>query len=72
MYAIFTHDGLDQVVETKALARREADDLDAMGCAVWCYQLPEGFDIEGWADDNQGKRPTRKIGARLVITRLGE
>jgi hypothetical protein len=72
MYGIFTLDGLDQIVETKALARKEANDLNSLGCQVWCYQFPQGFDIEGWAEDNYGKRPTRKIGARLVITRLGE
>lgn len=71
MYALFTLDGLDQVVETKALARREANDLDSMGCEVWAYSIPEGFDIEAWADANPGKRPTRKTGARLEITRLG-
>lgn len=72
MFALFTLDGLDQIVETKALARREANDLDALGREVWVYQYPEGFDMESWADDNHGKRPTRKVGARLVITRLGE
>lgn len=72
MFALFTYDGLDQIVETKTLARKEANDLNAMGCAVWVYQYPADFDMEGWADNNHGKRPTRKIGARLVITRLGE
>ena len=41
MFAIFTDDGLDQVVETKALANREAKDLRAMGCKV---RIVEGAD----------------------------
>lgn len=69
MYGIFTEDGLDQVVETKELARKEATDLGKLGCRVWAFKLPEGFDVEAWADDNPGKRPTRKTGCRLEITR---
>lgn len=34
MFAILTEDGLDQVVETKAIANREAKDLRAMRCTV--------------------------------------
>lgn len=69
MYAIFTLDGLDQIVETKAIARREARDLAKLGCGkVWAYFIPAGFDIEAWADANPGKRPTRSTGARLGIT----
>lgn len=34
LYAIITEDGLDQVCETIADARREAKDLRALGCTV--------------------------------------
>lgn len=32
LWAVFTDDGLDQIVETEALAKREAKDLREMGC----------------------------------------
>lgn len=41
MFALFTDDGLDQIVETRALANREAKDLRAMGCKV---RIVEGDD----------------------------
>ena len=71
MYAIFTEDGLDQVVETKAIARREATDLGDMGCKVWVYSYPASFDMEAWADETKGsgKRPSKRHGAKLEITR---
>lgn len=34
VYAVFTEDGLDQIVETKAIAEREQRDLRKMGCTV--------------------------------------
>lgn len=73
MYAIFTLDGLDQVVETKAQARREASDLEKLGCGkVWAYHIPADFDVEQWADENPGKRPSKRHGAKLEITRGGD
>jgi hypothetical protein len=70
MYAIFTLDGLDQLVETKEQARREASDLAKLGCDVWAYSVPADFDVELWADANPDKRPTRATGCRLQITRI--
>ena len=46
MYAIFTDDGLDQIVETRSLANREAKDLRAMGIAVRIVEGEESvFDL---------------------------
>lgn len=61
MYAIFTEDGLDQVVETAAIMRRECQDLAAMGCDVWFYEVAPNVNIELWADANHGKRPRKPI-----------
>ena len=40
-FAIFTDDGLDQMVETLTLANREAKSLRAMGCKVIIKQMTE-------------------------------
>ena len=48
-YALFTEDGLDQLVETKELANREAKDLRAMGCTVSIrYMTEDEADIQHW------------------------
>lgn len=38
VYAIFTADGLDQIVETLALAKREVRDLKRLGCDEARYE----------------------------------
>ena len=72
MYAIFTLDGLDQIVETRELARRECTEVAAICGEARGYRIPTGLDIEAWADANPGKFPTRKIGARLEIVKLAD
>lgn len=62
MFAIFTDDGLDQIVETAAANRRECRDLSNLGCDVWFYQFSDGIDIEAWVDANPGKRPGKSAG----------
>lgn len=69
MFALFTLDGLDQLVETKDIARREATEVAGLCGETWVYSIPADFDVEMWADANPGKRPTRSTGCRLVITR---
>ena len=64
MFAIFTLDGLVQIVETAADTRRECRDLAKLGCDVWFYQFADGIDIEAWVDANPGmcKRPGKSAG----------
>lgn len=48
MFAVFTEDGLDQVCETRAIARKEARDLRDMGCEV---RVVEGEELDFDAGD---------------------
>jgi len=50
VFAVITEDGLDQVVETKAIAEREKRDLVKMGCSVRIKEFPTEAECYDWCD----------------------
>lgn len=50
VFAILTEDGLDQIVETQAIANREARDLRAMGCRVQVKKFLNELEALTWCD----------------------
>lgn len=54
VYMLITEDGCDQIVETKAIANREAHDLHAMGCTVRVKEFPGWTEAEAYEDKLRG------------------
>ena len=60
----------DQIVETLDIARREANDLQAMGCGlIRVYQFTSEAAAQDYVDEKDSRWPGKTV-ARIALVRL--
>lgn len=55
IFVILTDDGVDQIVEGAAIARREVSDLKRMGCNARSKRFVSWADAEAYQDRIEGR-----------------